>query len=95
MMATMIPVGELVNEAERRTIAHLRDNLPSGYIILHSFEGECVRHLFKLDLAASAPHAVYLVDSKSTRGLMNVNGRKWYPEGRQCGRREEHAEPER
>ena len=29
-----------------------------------------------------APHAVYLVDVKGTRGVIDVYGPKWYPEGR-------------
>lgn len=82
-MATVIPVGDPVNEAERRTIAHLRDNLPSSYIILHNFEVERGGELFEVDLAVIAPHAVYLVDTKGTRGLIDVYGSKWYPEGRQ------------
>ena len=39
-MAKVIPIGSPVNEAERRTIAHLRDNLPDSYILLHNFEVE-------------------------------------------------------
>src|SRR5262249_4237788 len=38
---------------------------------------------FEVDLAVVAPHAVYLVDVKGTRGLIDVYGPKWYPEGRQ------------
>ena len=82
-MATVISIGEPVNEAERRAIAHLRDKLPSGYLILHNFEVERGGQLFEVDLAVIAPHAVYLVDVKGTRGLIDVYGSKWYPEGRQ------------
>lgn len=38
MMAKVIPIGDPVNEAERRAIAHLRDTLPDNYSILHNFE---------------------------------------------------------
>ena len=82
-MATVIPIGDPVNEAERRTIAHLRDNLPDSYLILHNFEVERGGELFEVDLAIITPHAVYLVDTKGTRGLIDVYGPKWYPEGRQ------------
>ena len=82
-MAKVIPIGSPVNEAERRTIAHLRDNLPDSYILLHNFEVERDGELFEVDLAVIAPHAVYLVDTKGTRGLIDVYGSKWYPEGRQ------------
>ena len=38
LMATVIPIGEPVNDAERQAIAHLRDHLPANYLILHNFE---------------------------------------------------------
>jgi hypothetical protein len=37
-MATVIPIGEPVNEAERQAIAYLRDHLPASYLVLHNFE---------------------------------------------------------
>lgn len=82
-MATVIPIGEPVNEAERHAIAHLRDHLPSGYLVLHNFEIVRDGDTFEVDVAVIAPHAVYLVDVKGTRGLIDVFGPKWYPEGRQ------------
>ena len=65
-MAKVIPIGEPVNEAERKAIAHLRDNLPASYLVLHNFEIERGGELFEVDLAVIAPHAVYLVDVKGT-----------------------------
>lgn len=82
-MATVISIGEPVNEAERQAIAHLRDHLPSGYVVLHNFEIVREGETFEVDVAVVAPHAVYLVDVKGTRGLIDVYGPKWYPEGRQ------------
>src|ERR1022692_336738 len=82
-MATVIPIGDPVNDAERRAIAHLRDNLPGSYLLLHNFEIQRGGEIFKVDLAVVAPHAVYLVDIKGTRGLIDVYGPKWYPAGRQ------------
>jgi len=82
-MAAVIPIGEPVNEAERQAIAHLRDYLPSSYIVLHNFEILRDGEAFEVDVAVIAPHAVYLVDVKGTRGLIDVYGPKWYPEGRQ------------
>lgn len=35
-MATVIPIGEPVNDAERLGIDHLRDHLSSGYLIFHT-----------------------------------------------------------
>jgi serine/threonine protein kinase len=82
-MATVIPIGEPVNEAERQVIAHLRDHLPSSYLVLHNFEILRDSQAFEVDVAVIAPHAVYLVDVKGTRGLIDVYGPRWYPEGRQ------------
>lgn len=82
-MATVIPIGEPVNDAERQAIAHLRDHLPSSYLVLHNFEIIRDGEAFEVDVAVIAPHAVYLVDVKGTRGLIDVYGPKWYPEGRQ------------
>lgn len=82
-MASVIPVGEPANEAERLAIALLRDQLPSTYIVLHNFEIVRNGEAFEVDVAIVAPHAVYLVDVKGTRGLIDVYGPKWYPEGRQ------------
>lgn len=82
-MATVVPIGEPVNEAERQAIAYLRDHLPSSYLVLHNFEIVRDGEAFEVDVAIVAPHAVYLVDVKGTRGLIDVYGPKWYPEGRQ------------
>jgi serine/threonine protein kinase len=75
--------GEPVNEAERQAIAYLRDHLPASYLVLHNFEILRDGEAFEIDVAVIAPHAVYLVDVKGTRGLIDVYGPKWYPEGRQ------------
>lgn len=83
-MATVIPIGEPVNEAERQAIATLRDHLPASYLVLHNFEILRDGETFEVDVAIIAPHAVFLVDVKGTRGLIDVYGSKWYPEGRQA-----------
>jgi len=81
-MATVIPIGEPVNDPERVAIAHLRDHLPNGYLIFHNFEIQRRDGTFEVDIAVLTPHALYLVDVKGTRGLIDVYGSKWYPEGR-------------
>src|SRR3984957_12174036 len=83
MTAKVLPIGQPVNEAERRVIAQLRDRLPDDYVLLHNFEIHRNGEVFEVDLAVIAPHAVYLVDIKGTRGLIDVYGPKWYPERRQ------------
>lgn len=82
-MARVISIGEPVNDSERHAIAHLRDQLPGNYTVFHNFEIHRDGERFEVDLAVLAPHALYLVDVKGTRGLIDVYGPKWYPEGRQ------------
>lgn len=82
-MATVVKIGEPVNDAERQAIAWLRDHLPGNYTVFHNFEIHRDGERFEVDLAVLAPHALYLVDVKGTRGLIDVYGSKWYPEGRQ------------
>lgn len=82
MVAAVIPIGQPVNDEERRAIAFLRDHLPPGYTLLHNFELTQGDERFEVDLAVLAPHAVYLVDIKGTQGVIEVQGNKWYPQGR-------------
>jgi serine/threonine protein kinase len=82
-MAKVIPIGQPANESERQAIGFLRDHLPDGWLIFHNFEMRQSEEVFEIDIAILAPHAVYLVDVKGTRGNIDVYGSKWYPEGRQ------------
>lgn len=81
-MAKVLPIGQPANDAERTAIAHLRDHLPDRFLLLHNFEIERQGERFEIDLALLAPHALYLIDVKGTRGLIDVYGPKWYPDGR-------------
>lgn len=78
-----MPVGQPVNDSERKAIAFLRDHLSDEYVIMHNFEFHQGKEVFEIDIALLAPHAVYLVDVKGTHGLIDVRGSKWYPENRQ------------
>ncbi|MBT0652616.1 methylation-associated defense system protein kinase MAD6 [Geomobilimonas luticola] len=82
-MAKVIPIGQPANESERQAIGFLRDLLPEGWLIFHNLEMRQGAEVFEIDIAILAPHAVYLVDVKGTRGNIDVYGSKWYPEGRQ------------
>lgn len=59
-MASVIPIGEPVNEAERQAIAYLRDHLSASFLVLHNFEIVRNGEAFEVDVAVIAPHAVYL-----------------------------------
>ncbi len=82
-MAKVIPIGQPANDSERQAIGFLRDHLPESWLIFHNFEMRQGEEVFEIDIAILAPHAVYLVDVKGTRGNIDVYGSKWYPEGRQ------------
>ena len=82
-MAKVIPIGQPANDSERQAIGFLRDHLPDGWLIFHNFEMRQRQEVFEIDIAILAPHAVYLVDVKGTKGPIDVYGSKWYPEGRQ------------
>jgi serine/threonine protein kinase len=81
-MAKIIAIGQPTNNGERRALAYLRDHLPDTYTVLHNFELKQGDIWFEIDLAIIAPHAVYVVDVKSTGGEIHVDGGKWQPEGR-------------
>ncbi len=82
-MAKIIPIGQPVNDSELLAIAHLRDRLPDTYTILHNLEIIQGGQIFEIDLVILAPHCIFVVDVKGTRGLIDIYGSKWYPEGRQ------------
>ena len=61
--------GIPANDAERKAIGLLRDNLPDSWMLFHNFELRQGEEVFEIDLAVMSPHAVYLVDVKGTFGL--------------------------
>ena len=69
-------------DSEREAIAYLRDHLPDDFTVIHNFELRQSREVFEIDIALLGPHCVHLIDVKGTRGLIDVYGSKWYPEGR-------------
>ncbi|MHA0035514.1 methylation-associated defense system protein kinase MAD6 [Deinococcus sp. PESE-13] len=81
-MAHVFPVGQPINDAERLAIATLRDGLPDDYVLIHNFEIDYQNQVFEVDLAIMAPHALYIVDIKGTRGRIDAVGGKWLPDGR-------------
>jgi serine/threonine protein kinase len=81
-MARVVAIGQPANDSEREAIAYLRDHLPNSFVVLHNFELKQGRELYEIDIALLAPHSVFVIDVKGTRGLVDVYGAKWYPEGR-------------
>ena len=81
-MAKVIAIGQPVNDSEREAIACLRDHLPDTFTVIHNFELRQGHELYEIDVALLGPHCVHVIDVKGTRGLIDVHGGKWYPEGR-------------
>lgn len=82
MAAKLVAIGTPVNDEERKAIAHLRKTLPSTFTVIHNFEIRQGSEVFEIDLAILAPHCVFLVDAKGTRGHVDIYGSKWHPTGR-------------
>jgi nuclease-like protein len=81
-MARVIAIGQPANDSEREAIAYLRNHLPNNCVVIHNFELKQGQELYEIDIALLSPHSVFVVDVKGTRGLVDVYGAKWYPEGR-------------
>lgn len=81
-MARVIAIGQPVSDSEREAIGFLRAHLPNSYVVIHNFELRQGHELYEIDIALLAPHAVFVIDVKGTRGVVDVYGAKWYPEGR-------------
>jgi serine/threonine protein kinase len=82
MMARVIAIGQPANDSEREAIVYLRDHLPNSGVVIHNFELKQGQELYEIDIALLMPHSVFVIDVKGTRGLVDVYGAKWYPEGR-------------
>lgn len=81
-MAEIVGGGTPANDAERRVIAHLRDNGPADWFVLHNIEIPVRGDAYEVDLIVVARHAVFVLDVKGTHGRIDVAGFRWYPQGR-------------
>ncbi len=81
-MASVISIGDPVNDDERKAIAWLRDHLPDDYYVIHNFEVDQYGQPFEVDLCVIAPHAIYVCDVKGVHGKVDVVGNEWHPVGR-------------
>jgi serine/threonine protein kinase len=81
-MAIIVGGGPPANDAERRTIAHLRDNAPDSWMVLHNIEIPVRGDSYEVDLIVVTPRGLCVIDVKGTRGRIDVAGSRWYPERR-------------
>jgi serine/threonine protein kinase len=60
-------------------IAHLRDNAPDDWMVLHNIEIPVHGDAYEVDLIIITGHGVCVSDVKGTRGRIEVSGSRWYP----------------
>ncbi len=82
-MAQIVGGGRPVNDAERRVIAHLRDNAPDDWLLLHNIEVPRGADLFEVDVAVLTGHSLCVIDVKGARGRFQVAGNRWFPQHRE------------
>ncbi|MEU8203633.1 NERD domain-containing protein [Streptosporangium sp. NPDC049046] len=78
-MAQIVGGGSPVNDAERRVIAHLRDNAPDDWLLLHNIEVPRGDDIFEVDAIVLTGHSLCVIDVKGTRGRIEVAGTRWFP----------------
>jgi eukaryotic-like serine/threonine-protein kinase len=81
-MAQIVGGGTPVNDAERRVIAHLRDNAPDDWLLLHNIEVPRGDGSFEVDVIVLTGHSLCVIDVKGTRGRIEVAGTRWFPSRR-------------
>ncbi|GAA3105005.1 methylation-associated defense system protein kinase MAD6 [Streptosporangium carneum] len=81
-MAQIVGGGRPVNDAERRVVAHLRDNAPDDWLLLHNIEVPRDDDGFEVDVIVVTRHSLCLIDVKGTRGRIEVAGTRWFPSRR-------------
>jgi serine/threonine protein kinase len=81
-MAQIVGGGTPVNDAERRVIAHLRDNAPDDWLLLHNIEVPRGDGSFEVDVIVLTGHSLCVIDVKGTRGRIEVSGTRWFPSRR-------------
>ncbi|MFF5207368.1 NERD domain-containing protein [Streptosporangium sp. NPDC000396] len=83
-MAQIVGGGRPVNDAERRVIAHLRDNAPDDWLLLHNIEVPRDDDTFEVDVIVLTGHSLCVIDVKGTRGRIEVAGTRWFPARREA-----------
>jgi hypothetical protein len=80
-MAKYIPIGEPMNKAEIEAMRLLRDRLPDHYVVVGNFDLRTTRRRNSLeyDAVVIGEYAVYAVEVKGWRGLIEGDSRRWQP----------------
>src|SRR5436190_8425811 len=79
MPAKFIPIGEPAQDAERQALRFLVDGLPDRYTVYgNPWLVERSGVLYELDAVVVAPHAIFVVEIKSYRGMIDGTDHDWY-----------------
>ena len=82
-MAKITAIGQPCNDFEREVLFYLRNNLSDSYEIFHNLELRQGKRNFEIDLIILAPHGVYVVDVKGTKGFIDIYKNRWCPSNSQ------------
>ncbi len=79
MTARFIALGEPAHDPERQALRFLVDGLPDDYTVYgNPWLVDRNGAVFELDAVVVAPHAFYIVEIKSYRGVIQGNDNDWY-----------------
>lgn len=79
MAAKFIPIGEPAHDTERQALRYLVEGLPADYTVYgNAWLVERTGVVYELDAVIAAPHAIYVVETKSYRGRIEGTDHDWY-----------------
>lgn len=79
MAAKFISIGEPAHDAERQALRYLVEGLPADYTVYgNAWLVERTGVVYELDAVIVAPHALYVVETKSYRGRIEGTDHDWY-----------------
>ncbi len=77
-MATIYPIGDPENDAERKAIRELDALLPDDYLLFHNFEVTTRRGFpYEVDVLVVGPYACYLMEVKGYKGQISGDPSRW------------------
>ena len=79
MAAKFIPIGEPAHDSERQALRYLVEGLPPDYTVYgNAWLVERTGVVYELDAVIVAPHAIYVIETKSYRGRIEGTDHDWY-----------------
>jgi len=79
MPAKFIPLGDPAHDAERQALRYLVQGLPSTYTVYgNPWVVERSGVVYEIDAVVAAPHAIFVVEIKGYRGVIEGTDYDWY-----------------